>query len=142
MISLALKRTPSKTATFGQRGASKAIKARLVSQFSHGGIAVDGVLYHSTAAKGVHFLKQGEWCPTEWDLFPVKADMEQVISRFATVQGWLYDWLSLLAFVGIRARDSERLYCFELCHYLLTGEKPTGRVTPETLLLLALRHRA
>ena len=141
MISLALKRGPAKRATLGQRVAAWAIKARLASQFSHGGIAVDGVMYHSTTAHGVHFLKQGEWCPTEWDLFPVKADMEQVISRFVAVQGWPYDWLSLLAFVGIRARDSERLYCFELCHYLLTGEKPTGRVTPETLLLLIANRR-
>ena len=140
MIYLALKRGPAKRATLGQRIASWAIKARLVSEFSHGGIAVDGAMYHSTTSKGVHYLKPGQWAPDEWDLFPVSADMEQVIARFAAVQGWRYDFLSLLAFVGIRARDSERFYCFELCHYLLTGEKPAGRVTPETLLLLAMRR--
>ena len=138
-VYLALKREHSKTATLGQRIASWAIKARLVSQFSHGGIAVDGAMYHSTTGKGVHFLKPGELAPDEWDLFPVIADMEQVISRFAAVQGWRYDFLSLLAFAGIRARDSERFYCFELCWFLLTGEKPAGRVTPERLLLLLMK---
>ena len=141
MICLALKRGHSKRSTLGQRIASTVIKARLVSEFSHGGIAVDGVMHHSTTAHGVHCLRPGEWAPDEWELFPINAELALVISRYTAVQGWRYDWLSLLAFVGIRARDSQRLYCFELCHYLLTGEKPTGRVTPETLLLLIANRR-
>ena len=44
---LALKRTPASDATRAQREFAALTKWRLCSQYSHGGIVLDGWLYHS-----------------------------------------------------------------------------------------------
>lgn len=149
---LALRRNPSEHATRWQRFACWVIKARLVSQFSHGGIVINGTLYHSTAAHGPHSLSPGEWTPERWDLFDIGGDDQRAIAEFQAActppQGWWqrvwwritkgYDTFSLLAFVGLAVRVSWLHYCFELADRMRTGKKPRGRVTPETLLVYAL----
>jgi hypothetical protein len=136
---LALRKGPPTDATGWQRFVCAVIKARLASDYCHGGIVIDGALYHATSARGLHRLGAGEWTPKNWDLIDVGGDDEAALSIFRQHEGAPYDWLSLLAFVGLRVRDSERMYCFEWCWLAITGEQPRARVTPETLLLLSLR---
>jgi hypothetical protein len=128
------------------------IKTRLVSLFCHGGIVIDGVLYHSTLARGPHKMQPGEWSPDKWDLRDVGGDDAQAIAEFEAActppEGWWkrlwwkitkgYDLFSLLAFVGPGVRVSWMHYCFELCYRMMTGRKPTSRITAEILLLAPL----
>jgi hypothetical protein len=128
------------------------IKTRLVSLFCHGGIVIDGVLYHSTLARGPHKMQPGEWSPDKWDLIDYGGDDAQAIVEFEAActppEGWWrkfwwkitkgYDVFSLLAFVGPGVRVSWMHYCFELCYRMMTGRKPTSRITAEILLLAPL----
>ncbi len=133
-MKLALRKGPPANATIWQSIACWVIKARLASRYCHGGIVIDGNLYHSTSALGLHKLRAGDWTPKNWDLIDIDADADAAKHLFTMHIGAKYDWLSLLAFVGISARDRERMYCFEWCWMAITGEAPTFRVTPEILL--------
>jgi hypothetical protein len=137
-MKLAFRKSAPSNATPWQRFACWVIRARLVSQYSHGGIVVQGWLYHSTAAKGLHKMAPGEWSPENWDIFDVGGEWaHRSISRlYLDYFGAQYDWFSLLAFVGLRVRDRRRLYCFEWCWLAMTGQPPAFRVTPEMLLTL------
>ena len=132
---LALRKTPPNKATRWQRLACWVIKARLVSQYCHGGIVIRGHLFHTTATHGLHDVPPGDWSPENWDLFDVGGDDDEAMWQFMKHKGADYDWLSLLAFIGPRVRDSRRLYCFEWCWLAMTGEHPRERVTPEMLLV-------
>jgi len=114
-VKLALRKDAPQNATIWQRIACWAIKARLVSQYCHGGIVIDGKLYHATAARGLHVLAQNEWSPEHWDLIDIVADRDVAWYAWLRHEGAKYDWFSLLAFVGLTARDSRRMYCFEWC---------------------------
>lgn len=137
-MKLALRKTAPTNATWLQRLACWAIKARLVSQYCHGGIVINGELFHATAAHGLHSLPAGQWSPDNWDLIEL-GDAHwhhSALKLFAHYQGARYDWVSLLAFVGLRVRDHDRMYCFEWCWLAMTGQVATERVTPEMLLTL------
>lgn len=141
-MQLALRTNAPDHATALQRASCAVIRARLVSSYCHGGIVVDGVLTHSTSADGLHHLMPGEWTPERWDLIDVGSDRDDAVrTAYVELAGAQYDWLSLLAFVGPRVRDSERLYCFEWCWLAMTGQVPTFRVTPEMLLRQAIQLR-
>ena len=133
---LALRKTAPTNATIWQRIACWIIKARLVSAYCHGGIVIDGVLMHSTSDDGLHAVGPGYWTPEHWDLFDVGGDDKRAVQIFRAMQGTPYDWVSLLAFVGLRVSDARRMYCFEWCWLAMTGSSPGIRVTPEMLLLL------
>jgi hypothetical protein len=149
---LALRRDPPSNANLLGRLFSWVIKTRLVSLFCHGGIVIDGVLYHSTLARGPHKMQPGEWSPDKWDLRDVGGDDAQAIAEFEAActppEGWWrkfwwkitkgYDVFSLLAFVGPGVRVAWLHYCFELCYRMMTGRKPTSRITAEILLLAPL----
>lgn len=149
---LALRKDPPVGATLWQRFSCWVIRARLVSQYSHGGIVIDGALYHITSFGGAHVLQPGQWSPARWDLVDVGGDDTQAVELFRRVQAppkapmrrliWRmvngYDWFSLLAFAGPPVRVSWLRYCFELCWLMRTGEEPSRRVTPEALLFLAV----
>lgn len=131
-VYLALRKTPPRGVL--QRLFFYATRGRLLTRYPHGGIVVGDVLYHSTAAQGVHSLS---FVNDGWDLFPTDINPDIVASRFEKVEGAAYDWLSLFGFVlPWRITVAEWLYCYELCFYLLTGEFPTKKVVPETLLAL------
>lgn len=134
-VYLALKRTAAQDAGLLGKIGAWAIKARLVSQYCHGGIVVGDVLMHANAAKGLHATR--EFDPTQWHLYPADVSADIVLQRFAELGEIDYDWFSLLAFVGLRASDSKRMYCFEWCYFALTGINPSLRVTPEMLIDLA-----
>lgn len=108
-------------------------KARLVTQYPHAGIVVDGVLYEATFKHGVHSVKFDQ---TGWHLFTIdKVDKNDLLTRFKQVEGRPYDWFSLLAFVvPFRVTVAKWFYCYELCSFMLDGNIPAKRVTPETLL--------
>ena len=106
-------------------------------------MVINGCLYHATSARGLHVLGPGEWTPDNWDLIdthPAPSEAAKVRRMWRLYAGAGYDWFSLLAFVGLRVRDSGRLYCFEWCWMCITGEIPKFRVTPE--MLLSLTHKA
>ena len=138
---LALRKDAPAGASLLQRFFCWVIKARLVSQYCHGGIVIDGVLYHSTSTLGLHKLDAVAWTPKSWDLIDIGGDDAVALSIFTRHEGAAYDWFSLLAFVGLRARDRDRMYCFEWCWLAQTGELPTFRVTPEMLTTFALGDR-
>jgi hypothetical protein len=127
---LALRKTPP--AGFFPRVFFYLTRARLLTKYPHGGVVVGGVLYQATARGGVHSVL---FEPDGWDLFETSADPLTILNRFSSVEGAKYDWLSLLTFVSaFRIIVRSRWYCYELCHYLLTGHEPVRRVTPEDLL--------
>ena len=132
-MKLALRSSPDSSA-WNHRAAAAVIRARLVTDYPHAGIVIGDTLYHATATGGVHSepFKGGE----NWRLIDVGGDDAAALDRFHKHNGAGYDFVSLLAFALIRASDSRRWYCYEWCHYMLTGEMPGERVTPEKLLLL------
>lgn len=133
---LALRTQPASDANWLDVVTHNLIKARLVTAYPHGGIVIGSTLYHSTATDGV--VKTDDWTPKNWVLIDVGGDDQKALDVFTQLEGGRYDWFSLLAFVGIKARDSKASYCFELCHHMMTGEHPTDRVTPENLLRIAI----
>jgi len=137
-MKLALRHTLSADAPALHRLAAACIETRLVTQFAHGGIIVGDQLLHATATGGVHRLPAS--VASDWTLIDLGTEHDaRALELFAAVEGAGYDWVSLLAFVVAPATDRHRWYCFELCWLLMTGEPPRGRVTPERLLLLAMR---
>jgi hypothetical protein len=112
---------------------ANATKARLVTQYPHGGIVIDGVLYEATFKYGVRSTK---FDPIGWDLFTInKVNKTDLLTRFKQVEGRPYDWFSLLAFVvPFRVTVAQWFYCYELCSFMLDGNIPARRVTPEILL--------
>jgi hypothetical protein len=97
-------------------------------------------------------MQPGEWNPDKWDLINYGGDDAQAIAAFEAActppKGWWrkfwwkitkgYDVFSLLAFVGPSVQVSWMHYCFELCYRMMTGRKPTSRITAEILLLAPL----
>lgn len=132
-MQLALKRTPP--SGLFQRFFYFLTKWRLLTDFPHAGIVVDGSVLHANLAFGLH---AEPFSPEGWYVVEV-ADRFDVRAMFARHRDTPYDWFSLLAFVlPWRVRDSSRLYCYEWCWMAMTGESPSVRVTPEMLLALAL----
>jgi hypothetical protein len=152
-MKIALRREAATGSTFIQRLFCKLIKARLVSRFCHGGVVIDGSLYHITGAHGPHTLAPGQWNPTAWVLIDVGGNDARAIELFNAFcqppQGlfrrWVfqltqgYDWFSLLAFVGPMVKVGWLQYCFELCWLMCKGDPPDFRVTPEILILEAIQ---
>lgn len=135
-VYLALRRSKN-TDSLASRLFGLLVRVRLVTQYPHGGIVVDGELMHATFDKGLHSVP---FVGGSWELFEVPSITASVVrSRFNALKGAEYDAVSLLAFLlPWRVRDSKRLYCFEWCWLAVTGQNPSGRVTPEKLLNLAL----
>ena len=108
-------------------------RARLVTQYPHGGIVRGDTLMHSTLAKGLH---AEPFNPRGWHLFPIP-DQPWHEGLFEHYKGTPYDAFSQLAFaLPWRISDSSRMYCYEWQHLWLTGEKRRGRIVPELLLAL------
>jgi hypothetical protein len=139
-MKIALRRDAASDATTMQRFACAVIKARLVSQYCHGGIIIKGDLYHATATHGLHKIEAGQWTPDRWDVFDLGIERDaEALALFEKHAGMNYDWFSLLAFVGPRVSDETRVYCFEWAWWSSTGEVPTVRITPEMLILLSAK---
>ena len=142
-MQLALKKSPASDASRWDRFVAWAIKARLASDYCHGGIVIGGDLYHAQPGTGLCLVKKGDWSPGKWDLIDIPHNHgydARALERFQSFRGTAYDWYSLLSFVGVPARHQNRFYCFEWCWLSITEELPTGRVTPERLLAEVLRN--
>ncbi len=139
MLHVALRKELGPSAAGTSKVFSKAVGARLVTHYSHGGLLLNNDLLHSTYKDGLH--KAAILMEDRWDLFRVPEALEPfVASRFKYMQGTKYDAVSLFAFLlPWRVRDSKRMYCFEWMWYGLTGTIPNFRVTPEMLLTLTLQ---
>jgi hypothetical protein len=135
IVYLAFRRGPAANATKFQRFGVRVIEGRLVTKYAHGGIVLNGTLYHSTLTEGVHDepLPKGE----DWILIPTSCGPEEMLIRYAKAKNLPYDAVSLLAYIPfIKASWSKGFYCYELQLYLLTGAKFGRRVTVESLLIL------
>jgi hypothetical protein len=128
---LALRKTlPSGTI---KKTISTLIKWRLHTNYPHAGIVEDGVLYEMTT-RG---LIKSKSLLDGWDLFPV-VPKQSADNLYKKLLGIKYDYVSEIAFVlPIKIRDAKRMYCYEFCYRVMTGDNPSSKVTPE--LLLALR---
>jgi len=139
---LALKKTAQTDATLLQRLSAWAIKARLVSQYSHGAVVINGDLYQMTSSKGMHKLDAGAWTPSSWDIYDVGGDDFEALALFEQYKGAAYAWLRLLTFVGLpQISDITKMYCFEVCYLMRWQKISTERMTPEILLALAYLRR-
>lgn len=137
---LALRHTQPASAPASSRAGSALICARLVTQYAHAGIVINGDLYHSNASKGVHVERNADL--SGYTLVDLGSEHDaRALALFAAVEGKGYDFASLMAFVVPGVTDSQRWYCFELCWLLMTGTAPKERITAETLLTEALRMR-
>lgn len=138
-IYLALRQTAASSATRLQRTVCAGVRWRLVSDYCHGGIISDGVLYHSTIQRGLHSTTDFE--PEKWDLILLPAHLKpRFMAVYERFEGAKYDWFSQFAFViPARFSDSTRLYCFEFCAEVL-GLDTRYRITPEDCLRAALKH--
>ena len=116
---------------------SLATRARLVTQWPHAGMVVNGVLMHSNLANGLHASTFTGG--SGWDLIGLPdAIAPQVQGLFDKYKGAQYDAISQLAFVlPWRVSDGGRLYCYEWCYLAMTGQNPHWRMTPEQLLFAA-----
>ena len=138
-MKLALRTGPATDAKRMHVLASHIIKARIVTDYPHAGIVIGDTLYHASAKGG---LQAVPYTPANWVLIDLGDSRNtEALALFDKHQGAGYDWISLLAFAFITARDSKRFYCYEWCYLAMTGKNPTTRVTPETLLKLALDMR-
>jgi len=138
-MKLALRKGPAPDANALGKLSATAIKLRIVTNYPHSGIVIDGDLYHATAQHGVITEL---FNPDGWEVFDIGGDDARALSLFKEQNGKGYDWVSLFAFVMFNASDSQRWYCYELSHYLMTGKRPGDRVTPETLLIEAKKLEA
>ena len=119
----------------------------LRSNYAHAAIEINGRLYESTALKG----DQPRAGVRDYPLTPEAAAHYEwhdlgttyeatALENYALIQGKPYDFFSLLAFLNVNARDSQRLYCYEAVLWLLGGQT-VGRVTPEIILTFVLKNR-
>ena len=142
---LALKRTPASDATRWERWFAALTKWRLVSDYSHGGIVIDGRLYHSSARQGGLGWEPFDMAQASvgWDFIDLGNERDGLAqSLFLRLHGTPYNYVGLLGFVVPWHIETDRLYCFEWCA-LAMGIPVTARITPERLLAAATttRHR-
>lgn len=126
---------------------SRFIRAMLNSQWSHGVVVIDNVLYESVALKNKHG-KSGVRCypitdeiALEYVWFDICGDDVAAVERYKQVAGRGYDYLSLISFLpGLNSRDSKRLYCWELVLWMIGGYAKR-RVTAEIILTHVLKMK-
>ena len=135
---LALRTKAASNATLAQKLFCEVTKARLVSDYCHGGIVIGGDLYQSNMTHGLHKVPAGEWTPGKWWLVDVGPHDAQALELFNRHAGAHYDWVGLLAFLGFHAGRDDWMYCFEWCWLAMTGKTADFRVTPEKLLVAAM----
>lgn len=64
----------------------------------------------------------------------IGGDDDAALARYEKVKGYPYDFLSLISFLpALNARDSKRIYCYELTLHMMGGYVK-WRVTPEIIL--------
>lgn len=149
-MQLALRRSAATDATFTQKVAVKAIEARLVTEFPHAGIVIEGMLYHANSKNGLH---KTEFTPERWELIDLGTEGDEAALRlFADLEGTKYDWVELFDYTPLnwavdfvrlypdwKTELELRMYCYQWCYLAMTLKLPAERVTPETLLFVAAR---
>jgi len=107
-------------------------RARLCSQWCHGAIVIDGLLYQANTARGLHCT--ADWNPAHWTLIDIgKCHEKRALAIFEARDGAPYDWLGVLGFALPVRGDRRALYCFEWCAIAI-GAPPARWQTPERLL--------
>jgi len=136
-MKLALRKGAARDANAIGKFAARVIELRLVTEYPHSGIVIDGVLYHATSKHGV---ASEPFDPVGWEVLDIGGDDQRALALFKEQEGRHYDYVSLLAFIMVNASDSQRWYCYELSYYMMTGTRPKDRMTAESLLLHAFKH--
>lgn len=135
-MKLVLRRLPASD-SWRHRISAWAIKTRLVSDYCHSGIVIGDTLYHANTTSGLH---ASTFDADKWELYDFPGIDTDALALFGRYKGTPYDWFSLLAFLlPGHIADGSRLYCFEWCWLAMTGESPSERITPEMLLVKAVR---
>lgn len=146
MMQLALRTTAATDANWMARLFCWIIRVALVSRYCHGGVVIDGVLYHTTATSGSVAVPAGQWNPERWALrdVPARCSAEQALIAFNAVRGRHYGWVLLPNYVpliapilrsllGVFVRAQATPVCFVLAARMLGV--PEGELeTPELLL--------
>jgi hypothetical protein len=129
----------------GNKWHASVIRAVLNSQWSHGVVVIDGVLHESVALKnehggsGVRCYPITDAIAADYVWIDIGGDDAAALARFKEVQGYGYDYLSLISFLPIfNVRDSKRMYCWELVLWMIGGYAK-WRVTAEIILTFVLR---
>lgn len=132
-MQLALKKTASSNATLLQRLCAAAIRWRLVSQYCHGGIVINGEMYHATALAGLH---KSAFEPSKWQLYELGNTYDAyVLRQFSRFKDAPYDKWGILGFeLPFNFGKKDSFYCFEWCNFAMLGDRRTVRVTAELLL--------
>jgi hypothetical protein len=116
------------------------IRQRLASRWSHSAVMIDGIVYQATAKYKVSTELQN---PEEFDWYDIGGDDYVYLQRAKKRLGKHYDWFSLLAFIPfVKARNADSDYCFEFCYFVMTGNNPSDKITPEVLLLECLKNES
>jgi hypothetical protein len=150
-MQLLLRKGPNPSSTWYEKLGAYTIMGRLVTDYPHAGIELNGILYHADAKHGLHDVPLTNGIGT-WLKIDLGADNDdKLIQLYNSRKGAKYDWLSLFAFTPLNwianklgktdIRYAKWIYCFEWCHEAITGEIPKGKVTPESLLVLSLSKR-
>ena len=137
-MKLALRSTPA-TATRWLRFCAWLTRARLCSQWCHGAVVIDGVLYQSNTQHGLHCTS--DWNPENWTLIDAGTGRDdKALALFEARAGAPYDWLGVLGFALPIRGERGKLYCFEWCAIAI-GAPPARWQTPERLLAAVVRGR-
>lgn len=147
---LALRRLPATDATWLDKFFLQVIKSRLVTEFPHAGIVINGTLFHATARHG--FCKADDYTPERWELIDLGSERDAIALAKAEellALGTGYDFAEILDFTPLhwavklarkvpelRVLLDNLLYCYQWCYLAMTGKYPAERVTAETLLVL------
>lgn len=131
----------------GKNWSSTVIRTVLNSQWAHGGVLINGQFYESTALKGEHHKSGVRDYPmtdaiaAEYVWFDIGGDDDAALKRYEEVKTYWYDFFSLISFLpALNARDSKRMYCWELVLWMIGGYAK-WRVTAEIILTFVLKNR-
>lgn len=113
-------------------------KWSLKTDYPHGGVIIDGILWHTTP-KGLQpevFNNHNDF-----DVFDTLVSDKIALNRISEYKGIRYDGIGLIGFkLPWRFSDSKALYCFEVLWLALTGENPNKPISPDTVMAELLRQ--
>jgi hypothetical protein len=113
-------------------------KWSLKTDYPHGGVLIDGVLWHTTP-KGL--MPEVFNNHNDFDVFDTPVSDKIALNRISEYKGIRYDGIGLIGFkLPWRFSDSNALYCFEVLWLALTGENPSKPISPDTVMAELLRQ--
>lgn len=109
----------------------KVVQFFLKGEFVHCAIQVDGKHVIETDAFKRPTMEHIYQIPNQTIWLDVKE--KDVLSRFNEIMTHPYDYGGALSLVGLGSQDPQKVFCVELCYYLLFGE--FGYMTPDDFFI-------